>query len=79
MKMHYKEFLKKEKEAILVMFVSLETISKIITNLDDLVYFKQMVFPNKLNLCCLLSYLSVDVSLFLCLSISVSLQIVCVI
>lgn len=40
MKMHYKEFLKKEKEAILVMFVSLETISKIITNLDDLVYFK---------------------------------------
>lgn len=41
MKMHYKEFLKKEKEAILVMFVSLETISKIIiTNLDNPVYFK---------------------------------------
>ena len=37
-----------------------------------------MVFPNKLNLCCLLSYLSVDVSLFLCLSISVSLHIVSV-
>lgn len=37
-----------------------------------------MVFPNKLNLCCLLSYLSVDVSLFLCLSISVSFHTLCV-
>ena len=44
MKTHYKGFLKKkkrEKEFILVMFVSLETISKIIiTNLADPVYFK---------------------------------------
>lgn len=41
MKTHYKGFLKKEKEAILVMFVSSEIISKIIiTSLDDPVYFK---------------------------------------
>ena len=37
-----------------------------------------MVFPNKLNLCCLLSYLSVDVSLFLCPSISLFTLSVCV-